>query len=73
MVGAVRVVVVAAAVLGNEVDIVALGRKKGTFILLTLYCLLLAWWFLILFSESLIFLFLGTCDFANGDLVGLSG
>ena len=72
MVDGVGVVVVAAAVLGNEVDIVALGGKKGTSIL-TLYCLLLAWWFLILFLESLIFLFLGTCDFANDDLVGLSG
>ena len=73
MVGGVGVVVVTAAVLGIEVDIVTLGGKKGTSIFCTLYCLLLAWWLLILFLESLIFLFLGTSDFANGNVVGRSG
>ena len=72
VVGGVGVVVVAAVDLGAEVDTVALGGKKGTSILLTLYCLLCAWWFLLLFLESLVFLFLGTCDFMNGDVVGLS-
>ena len=58
--GRVGVVVVAAAVLGAEVDTVALGGKRGTSILLTLYCLQLALWFLHLFLDSLDFLFLGT-------------
>ena len=39
----VAVVVVTAAVLSAEVDTVALGGKRGTSILLTLYCLLPAW------------------------------
>ena len=49
VVGRVGVVVVAAAVLSAEVDTVALGGKRGTSILLTLYSLLPAWWFLPLF------------------------
>ena len=40
--GRVGVVVAVAVVLSVEVDTVALGGKKGSSILLTLYCILLA-------------------------------
>ena len=71
--GWVGVVVEAAAVLGAEVGTIALGGKRGTSILLTLYCPVPAWWLLLLFLASLAFLFLGTCDFVGDSVVGLSG
>ena len=64
-VGGVEVMVIVAAVLGADVEMFS--------ILLTLYCLLPAWWFLLLFLMSLAFLFRGACDFVGGSVAGLQG